>query len=63
MKAPFSRKAREIFADDEAARKMMNAVRKGKRTEVEVDGETYVVGPAPKFDEVFGKGGRRKTPR
>jgi hypothetical protein len=43
MKAPFSEKARHIFSDDEAARTVMNAARKGESVRVEVDGTTYVV--------------------
>jgi hypothetical protein len=61
MKAPFSTEARKIFSDEEAAREMMDAVRKGETTEVTVDGVTYIVGRTPKFDEVFGDGRRRKT--
>lgn len=43
MKAPMSERARRIFSDEEAAQKVMNAVRKGESTTVEVEGKTYVV--------------------
>jgi hypothetical protein len=43
MKAPFSEKARRIFSDDEAAREVITAVRKGESVRVEVDGNTYLV--------------------
>lgn len=43
MKAPTSERARRIFADDEAAQKVISAARKGESTTVEVDGKRYRV--------------------
>jgi len=43
MKAPTSERARRIFADDEAALKVISAARKGESTTVEVDGKRYRV--------------------
>jgi hypothetical protein len=43
MKAPMSERARRIFSDDRAARKVIDAARKGESTTVEVEGETYRV--------------------
>ena len=49
MKAPMSKRARRILADEERARKVVSAARKGEPTEVEVDGQTYVVRKAPRY--------------
>lgn len=49
MKAPMSKRARRLLSDDETARKIVNAARKGKPTEVNVNGKTYVVRKAPEY--------------
>lgn len=49
MKAPMSKRARRLLSDDETARKIVNAARKGTPTEVEVDDKTYVVQKAPEY--------------
>lgn len=49
MKAPMSKRARRILADEEAAQKVVSAARKGESTKVEVDGKTYVVRRASRY--------------
>ena len=49
MKAPMSKRARRLLSDEETARKIVNAARKGTPTEVEVDAKTYVVQKAPEY--------------
>jgi len=44
MKAPRSKRARKLLADEDTAQKMISAVRKGSSVEVEArDGTKYIV--------------------
>ena len=49
MKAPMSKRARRLLADEETAQKIVGAARKGTSTPVEVEGKTYVVQKAPDY--------------
>lgn len=43
MKAPRSKRARKLLANEKVARKVVNAARTGKPTRVKANGKTYVV--------------------
>lgn len=54
MKAPMSKRARRLLSDDETARQIINAARKGTPTKVEANSKTYVVQKAPAYKPAKG---------
>jgi DUF1009 family protein len=59
MKAPRSKRARKLLADEDTAQKMISAVRKGSSVEVEArDGTKYIVRRSRGFNYTNGSNGK-----
>jgi hypothetical protein len=49
MKAPRSKRAQKLLANDKVARKVVNAARTGKPTRVKTNGKTFIVKKAQAY--------------